>query len=137
MNEEKVENIQTYLARSLEAFKAAKSLVEAGYFRDAASRAYYSMFYAATAALISVDVYRSKHSGVIAQFARYFVKTGRVEKVLGEKLHEAFDYREVADYEIGEAIDEETVKTMLVDVEKFLTEVKRCLMEWDSRIGVD
>lgn len=129
MNIEKTEEIKAYLARSDEALRAARSLKKEGYLRDAASRAYYSMFYAATAALISVDVHRSKHSGVIAEFARHFVKTRKVSETLSDKLRDAFDYRDVADYAIDEEITPKIVNGMLVDAETFLKEVKRCLFE--------
>jgi len=49
LNIEKTEEIKAYLARSDEALRAARSLKKEGCLREVASRAYYSMFYAATA----------------------------------------------------------------------------------------
>lgn len=40
-------------------------------------RTYYAMFHAATAALLSQGIRRSKHSAVVAAFGRHLVKSGK------------------------------------------------------------
>jgi uncharacterized protein (UPF0332 family) len=54
------------LERAQQSIQAAKEVLGSGFFDFAASRCYYSAFYAATAALLAEGLESSKHSGVIA-----------------------------------------------------------------------
>lgn len=63
------------------------------------NRAYYAMFYAALALLATIGQESSKHSGVLALFDQYFIKTKILPKEMGKFLHYAFDSRQLADYE--------------------------------------
>ena len=60
--EEKLETIRTWLALADEKIVVAQKLLELDYFDDAISRAYYGMFYAAKAALMSIDVDTKTHA---------------------------------------------------------------------------
>ena len=51
---------------------AARDNLQFGHLRVAVSRAYYAMFYAATALLGSQGLWRSKHQGLIAAFGEHF-----------------------------------------------------------------
>ena len=55
------EEVELYLARALESVELAQKLLVMGYTRDALSKAYYAMFYAATAALRAEGVVVGKH----------------------------------------------------------------------------
>lgn len=57
---------------------AALNLSE-DFYGSAVNRAYYAIFYAANALLVTQGLARSKHSGVIAAFRERFVKTGLIE----------------------------------------------------------
>jgi len=56
------------------------------------------MFYAATALLHSEDIAVSKHSTVVAQVGRHFVKTGKIDAHLHRALIDAFDEPQTVDY---------------------------------------
>jgi uncharacterized protein (UPF0332 family) len=71
--------IAAYLERAQQSLEAAKELASSGYFDFAASRAYYTAFYAATAVLLNEAVELSKHSAVIASIHQRFVKGGQAE----------------------------------------------------------
>ena len=79
------------LKEARNSLSAAKLLHTKGFYRFAASRAYYSMFYIAEAFLPGKGLAFSKHSGVHAGFAEHFVKTGIVpleyQKYLDEVSH--------------------------------------------------
>lgn len=94
------ELIQYRMERAHETLNTAKLLRDQN--ADTASivnRAYYAMFYAALAILVTVGEETSKHSGVLALFDRHFVKTGILPKEMGKFLHTAFDTRQTGDYE--------------------------------------
>ena len=82
-----------YLNRAHQDLQAVQSIFGDGFYHIAVSRAYYAMFYAATALLASKDIARSKHSGVISAFGEYFVKTGLVETEYARILAHAFNLR--------------------------------------------
>lgn len=63
------------------------------------NRAYYAMFYASLALLITIGRDSSKHSGVIALIDQHFIKLGILPKEMGKFLHKAFDMRQSGDYE--------------------------------------
>lgn len=65
------EEITANLERAEQSTQAAKELASRGYYDFAASRAYYSAFYAGTAVLLGERLDMSKHSGVIASIHQF------------------------------------------------------------------
>jgi uncharacterized protein (UPF0332 family) len=57
------------------------------------------MFHAATAALLTKDIVRHSHQGIISSFGREFIKTGQVEQKFHKYFAEAFDLRQQSDYQ--------------------------------------
>jgi len=92
------EEIRANLERARQSLKAAQDLLDDGYEDFSASRAYYAVFYAATALLLKDGLERGKHSGVIAAMHQRFVKTGKLSKELGRNLNWLFELRSVGDY---------------------------------------
>ena len=92
------EEIRLLLNRSHEDIEAAELLVNGGKYRAALSRAYYAMFYAATALLVHRGQGSGKHSGVLALFDRHFIKTGLLPSEMSRALHKAFELRQIGDY---------------------------------------
>jgi uncharacterized protein (UPF0332 family) len=70
-----------------------------------------------------------KHSGVIALFNRYFVKTGKVDKQLGIVLKDARRSREMADYSDLAEFVREDAEDQIQDAEKFIQAVAKLLDE--------
>ena len=57
----------------------SRSNLQQGFYAVAVTRAYYAMFYAATALLESQGISGSRQSGVVAAFGEHFVKTGLMQ----------------------------------------------------------
>jgi hypothetical protein len=75
---------QDLLGKAQRAVEAANRALAASDSETAADRAYYAVYYAAWAMLESAGATRAKtHSGLIAEFSRVFVKTGKVEAAQG------------------------------------------------------
>lgn len=84
------------LERSREALNDAQLMLEQnGSPAGIINRAYYSMFYAALAILMTVDKGSSKHQEVIALFDQNFIKPGILPRELGKSLHKVFELLEV------------------------------------------
>ena len=92
------------------------------------SRAYYAMFYAATAVLLSRGLTRSKHSGVIAAFGQEVVKSGEFTAADQRLLQAAFQDRNEGDY-AGVFPPREKVEQRLKDAEAFVSRVVNTLRQ--------
>lgn len=62
------------------------------------SRAYYAMFYLATAMLSTVGQSHRRHGRVVAAFGREFARAGILDARHHAAFREAFDDRAIADY---------------------------------------
>ena len=89
----------------------------------AVNRAYYAFFYAATAMLLTLDITRRKHSGVLAAFRKHFVKTGIFPIQDSRAYGESFELRNVTDYEMMGQADENQAHAVLESARDF---VERC-----------
>jgi len=95
---EKREEIEANLERSEASLNATRTLIAEDHFDFAASRAYYAVFYAATALLLAQGLEFSRHSGVITAIHRDFVKPGKLNQQFGKDLNWLFELRSVGDY---------------------------------------
>jgi len=98
MAEDLSQDIPELMSRADRSLEAARLLIDNKYYSDAVSRAYYAMFYAATALLHSEGIAVSKHSAVIAQVGQHFAKTGKIAVHHHKALIDAFDERQSVDY---------------------------------------
>jgi len=98
MNPSSSDEINANLERAAKSIEAARELVRNGFYDFAASRAYYGVFYAATAVLLNEGMELSKHGGVISAMHQRYVKTGKLNKEHGKDLNWLFELRSVGDY---------------------------------------
>jgi uncharacterized protein (UPF0332 family) len=108
-----IESVLVYLLGAEEALRGAKYNLDGGFYGIAVNRAYYAFFYAATALLLTLDVARSKHSGVLAAFRQHFVRSGIFSAQDSRSYGEAFELRNMANYEmLGEASEAQARATV-------------------------
>ncbi|MBI5957026.1 MAG: HEPN domain-containing protein [Chloroflexi bacterium] len=129
MEQMSILDARLYLDRARVDLLAAKSNIQQGFHGVAISRAYYAMFYAASALLASKGLSRSKHSGVHSAFGEQFVKAGLIEPEYARMLINAFDSRLDADYEADFTAGREVAETVLDDAKKFVARIERYLQE--------
>jgi len=118
-----------YLDQALEELEAANLLFERKYYREAVSRAYYSMFHAVQALLILKEIYPKSHKGVIQKFGEEFVKPGLLEKKMGYILAQVETMRLKADYDVGVKISKDECEEILDNCEFFISKVKETIDE--------
>ena len=92
----------------------------------AASRAYYTMFYAAQALLLEDGLSFSKHSAVISAFGVRFAKTERVPPHFHRYLIRAQEARTLGDYST-KPVDQEESAEQIRRAEEFLEMAERVL----------
>jgi uncharacterized protein (UPF0332 family) len=86
------------LEKANKTLQAARILNNQGFFDSAASRAYYVMFYIATAFLEGEKLSYARHSAVIASFGQKFARPGLVPVQFHRYLIDAQNIRLEADY---------------------------------------
>lgn len=91
------------------------------------NRAYYAMFYATVALLVTVGKSSSKHIGVISFFDSEFVKKNIFPKEMSRKLHEVFEARQEGDYTNPDLIDREKAAEVLQAAQEFLNAIEKKL----------
>ena len=123
------EEIEILIGRAKRRLDAAYHLFEDGFYEDAVSRAYYSMYFAAKALLLKKDITVKTHKGLLSKFGLEFVNEGVVEEYYGRALRIAEELREEADYSISREITKEEVESIMDDAEKFLERIKRAVRE--------
>ena len=118
------------LEKCKEDLQAARDLLRLGFLRAAVNRAYYGVFHITSAALLTLDIERSKHSGVQSAFSQHLVKPGHIEPEYSRIYARARRLREDYDYadELGD-LDEKVTADLLADAERFVARVERYLRE--------
>lgn len=126
------EEIYQLLAQAELRLEAAQYLLMNKYYDDAVSRAYYSMYFAATALLLAKNIQVKTHRGLVARFGQEFVERGFMEKHFGRILRIAMELRSEADYSISREISKEEAAVTVDDAEKFLTKAKEVFAELEN-----
>lgn len=93
------------------------------------NRAYYAVFYAALALLVTADTEPNKHSGVLAKFDELFIRQGIFPKEMSRIIHHAFDMRQAGDYQKSRVITEEQAIEVLRSAEEFVKAIENKLLQ--------
>ena len=114
------DDVRALLDMARESVSAARLLLDQGYHRFAASRAYYAMFYVAEALLASRGESFSRHAGVIAAFGRKFAKTGEMDSKYHRWFIDAQRLRTTSDYAIGWELSPEQAEETISRADEFI-----------------
>ena len=117
------EAVLVYIHGAREALKSAQYNIDGSFYGVAVNRAYYAFYYAATALLLTLDITRSKHSGVLAAFREHFVRPGKFSVQDSRAYGEAFELRNVTDYEMLGQADSDQAQAIVEQANRF---VDRC-----------
>ena len=94
---------------------AAENNNESGFYKDALNRSYYCIFHSIRAVL-AFDFYDSKkHSGIISEFHKSYIKTGLFDKHFSVVIRKSFQIRNRSDYEDFYIVAKEDVVQQLKD----------------------
>lgn len=122
---------QELMGKASRALASARLLLDSGDVDGACNRAYYAMFDAARAALLTInapvpaEVART-HSGLITAFSLHLVKPGLVAVEHGRALNKVEDLRLIADYR-DTPVTLENAAWALEQSDKFLSAVQALL----------
>ena len=110
-----------------ECIAAAKVLFSIEIYKGAVNRAYYAVFNAMRSVLALDGIDRKRHSGVISEFRRLYIRTAIFDESLSDTISEAFRLRVGGDYEDYYVISKDEVADLITDAEVFVQAVKEYL----------
>ncbi|MBN2488529.1 MAG: HEPN domain-containing protein [Methanosarcinaceae archaeon] len=124
--------MEALLKKAEDSIKGARLLFDDDLFGFAVSRAYYAMFYLVSAVLLTKGLNFSKHTAVVAAFGQHFVKTNIFEHKFHRYLVEAFEQRQIGDYEVLDVITKETAQRVINRAMEFMSAVKDYLAKTEK-----
>ena len=113
------------MERSKEDLSAAKLLFENGNYRAANNRAYYAIFHALRAVLVFDNFDSSKHSGVIAEFRRRYIKEGVFPAEMSIMIGSAFSIRNASDYDDMFIVSRTDTEEQIANAEYIYNKIRR------------
>jgi uncharacterized protein (UPF0332 family) len=121
------DTIRLYIENAREMLNVARINLENDFYGSACNRAYYAVFYAASALLHTKDLSFGKHSGVISAFRQHFIKTGELDEQWSGIYQRIMSHRQTGDYDINLRIENEQAVVDLQDATAFVEEVEQWL----------
>jgi uncharacterized protein (UPF0332 family) len=123
-SENRRELSQYRLEQARECLYAAARERDAGDYTSAANRAYYCTFHAMRA-ILALDGFDSKrHSGIISEFQRSYIKTQIFTSEYSAIIQSAFKIRGQSDYEDFFVVPKSEIEHQIDNAEKFLAAVE-------------
>ena len=115
------------LSLSLEELEIAALLLDREHYRTCLLRSYYSIYYATQALLLSQNLDASTHKGTIRLFGQYFVKTGQFSSEFAKILSDAYELRQLSDYDADFTGTLAEAERILEQAKTFVAEVEQLL----------
>lgn len=115
-----IKKLGTMMAKARKSFVLAQEHHAKGLYDEAASRAYYAVFHAMQAVLLTKELAFSKHSGVKEGFNREFIHAGTFPKEFHAIMERLFRDRNIGDYSYDKSVDAEESERDIRDAEKVL-----------------
>lgn len=124
-----VKLVKLHMEAAHQALAAGQYTLDGGFSGVAVTRAYYACFYAASALLLTHDITRSKHSGVLSAFRQHFVRSGIIEPEYSDIYGEAFDARHISDYDMTGVLEPAEAAKTLANAHNFVARMEAYLAE--------
>ncbi len=127
------EDVKWEISMAKEDLELAREMYERGNLRTAAAKAYFAAFHAVSAALLTENIERAKHRGVIAAFHEYLIRQGKISLTEPKVLDRLLELRQKADYGRPPGITSDQVEKALADASAVVGECVRFCESWLGR----
>lgn len=121
--------VRLYLHEAKEMLSVAKVNLNQDFYSTAINRTYYAVFYCANALLSSKGIFRKKHSSVLSEFRKEFIKTGEINVKFSDFYGQLMDDRHAADYDLLHKITKEEAEENYNYAKSFIEEVEKWLLK--------
>lgn len=113
-----------FMSRAKERIEEAELLLSKNHYHGAVSRAYYCVFEAASAALITKGFAAKTHAGVAHLFEQHFVRTDEIPAKFARVFRKAKEAREEADYKFLKKITKQDAERVIKIAKEFIKVIK-------------
>jgi len=126
MNQEQANRIliKLWLEKAADALASAGLEQAEGHLAFAVNRLYYSCFYAVTALLLTSGKQFARHSAVISEFNRAYVKTGKVDAAWSKFYQKLFNDRQESDYIPTATFEQDDIAQRIEEAEAFVRAIR-------------
>lgn len=124
-----IELSESYLNKAFQTLQRIPDYIKMQDYIVAANRSYYAAFYALKAIEILDNYDSKKHSGVISQFRKKYVKTGITTVRYSDIIGKLQDSREIVDYNIVADFSEQDVIDLYQLSLDFVNEMQRIVKQ--------
>jgi uncharacterized protein (UPF0332 family) len=107
-----------------EMLEVAEEILRNEHYSSACNRAYYAIFYAASALLYSKGMSFGKHCAVLAFFRQHFIKTGEFDQKWSDDYEFILSSRQTADYELFDHLEKGQADEVVNKARAFVEEVE-------------
>jgi len=121
------DNFKLYMENAHEMLDVARLNFDSDYYGSTCNRAYYAIFYAASALLFSKEMSFGKHSAVLAAFRQHFIKTSEFDVKWSGIYQRVMSHRQSGDYDINVRVEKEQAMLDVEDAQAFVEEVEQWL----------
>ena len=97
--QDKIDLSKIRLSKAYDCLKDSEILIGSGGYKSSANRSYYAVFHGMRAVLVFADYDSKKHSGIISEFRRLYVKTNIFNEEVSKIIGRQFDLRSLSDYD--------------------------------------
>jgi uncharacterized protein (UPF0332 family) len=117
-------NAEAELGRAEVCLREAEVLRASGLPYGAASRAYYAVFHAARALLVSRGLEPASHRGVVSLIGEHYVRSGVLSAEQGRMVSRMQRDREDADYQVGSVFTDDQAAEAVRSAQRFIEAVR-------------
>lgn len=125
--EDKVSLSKLRLDTAKECLSDSLVLINSQSYKSSANRSYYAVFHAMRAVLVFDEFDSKKHSGIISEFRKRYIKTGVFTAEISKIIDLQFSARSHSDYDDFYIISKEESINGLHEAEKMVDEVEKYL----------
>ena len=123
------DNYRLYINKAHEMLVVSNDNLASSHYSSACNRAYYAIFYAASALLFTKGFSYSKHSAVISAFRQHFIKTGEFDAKWSKAYEFIMSSRQLGDYDFSVEIEADRAINSVSEATAFVEEVERWLRQ--------
>jgi uncharacterized protein (UPF0332 family) len=123
------DEILALLKKAQYSIKGAEVSFDSGLYDFSVGRSYYAMFYWVQAILLTKNLSFSKHSAVIAEFGKEFIKPKLIPQRFRDYLVYAFETRHEGDYGSPGVVNKDKAKKLIDESKDFFEIIESYLKE--------
>lgn len=112
------------LETSKNCLRDCQVLINSESYKAAANRSYYAVFHAMRAVLVFDEFDSKKHSGIISEFRKRYIKTGILSTEISKIIDIQFSVRSHSDYDDFYVISKKECINQLCEAEKWSLRLK-------------